>query len=392
MPGQRGVRERRHTPHERIARPWRRRGRSRAPRTSARRPINVAIITGVPSDVITGMPLPGIPNVGDLALAVVDVIRPGIDIVKTTSTPVVLTTGLTGTGQPIEGPDTPYPDPRPGPDRLSTATTSPTPVPPPLPLDLDDPAAAQPFDSECAPVVFSGRRRRRRRPPRGRRDVGLHVRRTTQPHRRLQHPTDDRERIRPRHERRGGHRRPRRRSSAPPDDPLAVSASDTAQVLVIEPRLTSTKTASATIALAGDDVTLHVRRRQHRRRRAADRRARATICASTSTRPCRRRPTTPSTSATSTATASSTARTPSSPEQWTFTCVQRSCCPEPPATSVVNTATVLGIDPLGNVYERRRHRDGARVRSGDQAHEDRQRVARTRRHDRHLRLRRHQRR
>ena len=77
---------------------------------------NVAVITGQPS-AADGAPLPGVGPVHDLAVAVVRILTPGIEIVKTALRDPV----LDPTAPAIAGPDVPTRD------RPSTPTTSPIP-------------------------------------------------------------------------------------------------------------------------------------------------------------------------------------------------------------------------------------------------------------------------
>ena len=99
--------------------------------------INVAEITGQPSDA-NGNPLPGVDPVHDVAAAVVRILTPGIEVIKTALRDPV----LDPTAPAIAGPD--VPDPRPAQytyDVSNTGTVS-------LDLTPDPPA-----DTKCAPLV-----------------------------------------------------------------------------------------------------------------------------------------------------------------------------------------------------------------------------------------------
>jgi uncharacterized repeat protein (TIGR01451 family) len=118
-----------------------------------------------------------------------------------------------------------------------------------------------------------------------------------------------------------------------------VSDSDTAQVLVIEPSLRLTKTASARVVGANGDVTYTVRVRNtgdvglqlvgptddkcaDLAYQSGDRNNNGLLDGVDS----------------------------GAAETWVFTCT-RAVAPVPPSTTDTNTATVTGIDPLGNKYE-----------------------------------------
>jgi hypothetical protein len=98
---------------------------------------NVAVITGQPSNA-NGQPLPGINPVHDFAAAVVRVLTPGIDVVKTSLRPTVLDPGAPA----VVGPDVPTPRPAQYTYDVSNTGT--------VPLDLSpDP----PTDTKCSPLV-----------------------------------------------------------------------------------------------------------------------------------------------------------------------------------------------------------------------------------------------
>ncbi len=103
------------------------------------RVVNTATIVGQPTDE-AGVPLPGVGPVSDRATAVVDVVRPGIDITKTSLRPVVLDPDAA----PVDGPDVPRLPARYEYEVVNTGNV-------PLALDPDPPT-----DDICSPLLFTG--------------------------------------------------------------------------------------------------------------------------------------------------------------------------------------------------------------------------------------------
>lgn len=303
---------------------------------------NVAIIIGVPSNA-DGTPISNLRPVGDLAAASVDVVRPGIGIVKTTSTPVVLSTGMAT--PPIAGPDASAP--RPARYRYEVSNEG----SPELPLDI----SATPTDDKCIQVVpelqaapnevyNTGDTDRDQLV-----DVGETWVYTCEI--RLNRTADSN--VAPVGNRSGLVENTASVTGVPVYQETrypGITAADTAQVLVIEPGVTLTKTPSSTIAQAGDDITYTyvvgnagdvglsiigpgddlctdvvptVQNAPNEAFNIGDLDRDDLLDGANS----------------------------GAPEQWTFTCVQTMGLPEPPATTIDNTATVIGIDPLGNAYE-----------------------------------------
>ncbi len=304
---------------------------------------NVAIIIGVPSNA-DGTPISNVPRVGDLAVASVDVLRPGIVLVKTTSTPVVLSTGMAT--PPIGGPDTPTP--RPAQYRYEVTNEG----SPQLPLDI---SPTPPTDDKCSPLVPELQAAPNDAYNAGDTntdqlvDVGETWVYTCE--RQLNRTTDSN--VAPV----GNHSGLVENTASVTGVPVyqqtrypGITATDKAQVLVIEPGVTLTKTPSSTIAQAGDDITYTyvvgnagdvglpiigpdddlctdveptVQAAPNEAFNIGDLNRNDLVDGANS----------------------------GTPEQWTFTCVQTMGLPEPPATTIDNTATVIGIDPLGNLYE-----------------------------------------
>ena len=122
---------------------------------------NVAEITGQPSDA-DGQPLPGVGPVHDVAVAVVRVLTPGIEVVKTALRDPV----LDPTAPAIAGPDVPTPRPAQYTYDVSNTGTVPLDAHPGSP-DRRQVHPARPRDS-------AGRRQRQRAPGPGR-GVALHL-------------------------------------------------------------------------------------------------------------------------------------------------------------------------------------------------------------------------
>ena len=163
------------------------------------------------------------------------VVHPAIELTKTALVPVVLDPDA-DTGQRSRRPDA-----RQAEYLYDVANTGTVPI-----------ADVVLEDDRCAPVTFVGRGHQRRRQPRRRRGVALHLR-----HRPRATAGD----TAPPVDESGLVTNTATVSGTPflPDDPSQtgpeVTDSDTAQVLVIEPSLTLTKSASADAVVADSDVT-----------------------------------------------------------------------------------------------------------------------------------------
>jgi hypothetical protein len=143
-----------------------------------------------------------------------------------------------------------------------------------------------------------------------------------------------------------------------PDDPTVTgplqTAEDTAQVQVIEPGITLTKTASDAVVLPGQDVTYTI--------------------GVTNTGDVGLDLIGPVDDECTDLTFVSGDRAPANglldgansgqPETWIYTCARAIGLPAPPETSDTNTASVIGVDPLGNAY---RAEDTAQVQVIDPA-------------------------
>lgn len=129
-----------------------------------------------------------------------------------------------------------------------------------------------------------------------------------------------------------------------PEDPDTtgpqVTDSDTAQVLVIEPSLRLTKTASASVVRADDDVTYTVRVRN-----TGD--VGLDLVGPTDDKCADLQYQSGDTNNNGLLDGADSGRA----ETWVYTCTRPVEMPEPPGTTDTNTATVTGIDPLGNSYE-----------------------------------------
>ena len=278
------------------------------------RTINIATISAQPVDG-AGDPV-GAPLVRR-ARALVEVVQPGIDLIKTALVPVV----LDADANPIAGPD--VPTPQPAQYTYDVANTGVTPL-----------GAVTLTDDRCATVTFvSGDTNT---------DNVLDIDEvwsytcTTALGREQATPPPVAES--------GFVTNTATVVATPflPGDPAStapnVSDSDIAQVLVIEPGLQLTKTASAAVVRADDDVTYTV--------------------AVTNTGDVGLRLVGPTDAKCPTLTlvggdtnnnglldgANSAA-----PETWTYTCT-RPIPAQAPGEFDINSASVIGIDPLGNVY------------------------------------------
>ncbi len=287
--------------------------------------LNIAEITGQPS-APDGSPLP-VPPVEGEDTAFVDVVTPGIAVVKTALVPVVLDPGAT----PVLGPDVPIPPgPRPA-EYLYEVTNTGT-----VPLDLvPDP----PTDNICSPLVFVptsdangnglldpeetwlytcatklDREGDANTPPNPGELSGLVTNTVTA----IGVPVLD--------------------GISYPD--RSVTGTDIAQVLVIEPSITLTKTASAEIVLVDSDVTytyvvantgdvgLEVIG-------PADDKCAPLVFVSGDTN----------------GNDILDGADSGQRESWTYQCTRALGLPEPPETTDVNIAAVGAVDPLGNFYE-----------------------------------------
>jgi hypothetical protein len=302
------------------------------------RTVNLATITGQPSDA-TGAPLPGVDPVSDLAVAFVDVLRPAIDIVKTALVPVVLDESLVAPdpGAPISGPDVPAPPAtttvRPARYLYDVTNTG------AVPLRL----TAVPIDDTCSPLVpvpAGGA------PQRGDRNgdglLGVNETwhfscSTTLDREGDANPppvTGDESGLVTNEVDVAGI--PELGGTAFPDK--SVSASDIAQVLVIEPGITLVKSASASVVRADDDVTYTV--------------------AVSNTGDVGLDVIGPQDDKCSplelidgdNGNGILDGADSGAPETWTYTCTRAIPLPDSGVETDVNSATVVGVDPLGNVY------------------------------------------
>lgn len=296
------------------------------PGTVATPTINLARITGIPAD-DAGDPLPDADPLSDLAAALVQVDRPAISITKTALRPVVLDPDADA----FEGPDVPT---RREAEYLYEVTNPGT-----VALSL---AASPPADSKCDPVTFTG----------GDTDddtlldpgeVWDYSCATTLQREDADIPPGDGSAVVTNLVDVTGI--PFFEGALVPDAP--VSASADSDVLVIEPGLQLTKTASTDVVRAGGTVeyTLAVAN-------TGDVDLTPTSLADDTCAPLVFRG----------GDADDDGRidgADSTPETWTFTCSRAVPAPPPPADEDVNTATVTAVDPLGNGY---RSTDDATVR------------------------------
>ncbi len=280
---------------------------------------NTATITGQPAGA-DGTPLVGIPPVTDDANAFVDVLRPGIAVEKTALVPVVVDPAAAV----VAGPDLPR---RPAEYRYDVTNTGDA----PLALDPDPPT-----DDKCGPLVFvSGdddgdgllgveetwvytctvllTRADGTPPPTGGESANVANTVTA-----VGIPSVD--------------------GTLHPE--LPVTATDVSSVLVIQPGISITKTASAPVVRAGDPVTYTF------------------VVANTGDvgldvigpedDQCA-----PLVFVSGDANGNGLLDgiDSAAPEQWTYQCTRNVGLPTPPATTNDNAVTVSGLDPLGNLYE-----------------------------------------
>jgi hypothetical protein len=289
--------------------------------------LNLATIEAQPTDE-AGSPLPDVDPVTDLAVALVNVVRPGIEVTKTALRPTVLDPDA----RPVSGPD--VPTPRLAEYRYEVSNTG------NVPLHL---SATPPVDDRCAPLTFvegdtadpnlldpeevwvytcetALGREDAATPPGNRSGV-----------------VDNRVTVTGVPVFGGG-----------PVPSKSVSDSDTATVTVIEPRLTLTKTASPDVVRDGGTVTYEVV--------VANTGDAALSLAGPTDDTCE-----PLVFAGGDTNGNGELDGANSgqPEQWRYTCASVLSRPPAPATSVVNVATVTGTGPLGNSY---RAQDSAEVR------------------------------
>jgi hypothetical protein len=289
---------------------------------------NVAQLVGQPSEA-DGTPLPVDP-VQDFATAVVDVVRPGIDVVKTALEPVVLDPQAPA----VSGPD--VPTRRPAQYTYDVVNTGNV----PLALDPDPPV-----DDVCAPLTFVDgdtngddmldvdevwhytcsdtldRQGDANSPPVTGKESGLVTNQVTV------------------------HGVPFFEGALVPGK--AVTATDTAQVKVIEPGINITKTVEPAAVIADNSVTYTF------------------VVSNTGGAGLSNVVVSDDKCAPLTRTAAGNGDDvldgvdSGAPESWTYTCTRVVGLPPPPGTSDTNTATVTGTDLLGNVY---RDTDSATVR------------------------------
>lgn len=142
-----------------------------------------------------------------------------------------------------------------------------------------------------------------------------------------------------------------------PDDPTQTGPeqtdTDTAQVDVIQPGLTLTKTASADAVLAGTDVTYTVEVAN-----TGDAALDVTGLSDDSCSPLEY------VAGDANGNGLLDGVDSGAPETWRYRCTRAVGLPTPPATADVNTATVTALDPLGNAYT---DEDSATVRVIDPA-------------------------
>jgi hypothetical protein len=293
--------------------------------------VNLAQITAQPLDPATFVPVGA--TVTDRAVAFVDVLRPGIAIAKQTLTPVVVDPAAVTPpdvsvpdGRIVAGPD--HPTPRPAEYVYEVTNTG------NVSLDLDpDP----PVDDLCSPLVLlSGDDA----PSNGLLEPGevwTYTCSTTLTRDDANTPPvtgDESGLVQNDVVVRGV---PVFLGEPVPDK--AVTATDVAQVLVTEPGISLTKTASADVVVAGSEVTYTI--------------------ALTNTGDVGLDVIGPIDDSCFPLVFVGGDRPPAngildgansgSPETWTYTCTRTVGLPVPPAVDDVNTAGVLAVDPLGNV-------------------------------------------
>jgi uncharacterized repeat protein (TIGR01451 family) len=282
--------------------------------------LNVAVINGQPVDG-SGDPL-GVPNVRDLASAFVTVAHPDIEIQKTALRPVVLDPDAPA----VAGPDVPTPRQAEYEYQVSN--------PGDVPLSL---AANPPTDDRCAPVTFVD----------GDADgdglldpgeVWNYTCTTTLEREDANVPPGNESGLVENTVTVTGV--PFFNGALVTDPDKQPSDSDKAQVLVIEPGIDLTKTASASVVANGTDVTYTITISN-----TGD--VGLTVAAIDDDK-C-----SPLVYQSGDANGNDLldGANSGSPETWTYTCTRTISTPTPPATEDVNTATVTGIGPLGNSYE-----------------------------------------
>jgi len=302
------------------------------PGTVARTTVNVARIEGQPSQA-DGDPIPGADPVHDFATAVVQVARPGIAVTKTALRDPVLDPDAPA----VAGPDVPTVRPA---EYTYDVTNTGT-----VPLELDpDP----PVDDICGPLVAD---------PNGLGDTdenGLldpgevwHYTCTTTLERQQGNTPpvtgDESGLVTNTVDVRGvpffdGALRQDR----------VVTASDRAQVLVIEPSLRITKTASPVAVVAGREVTYTFAVTNTGDVGLADITPTDDKCAPLAF-----------TGGDTNGNGILDGADSGNQETWTYTCTRPIGLPSSPDTTDVNTASVTGVDPLGNTY---RDQDTAEVK------------------------------
>jgi uncharacterized repeat protein (TIGR01451 family) len=279
---------------------------------------NTATITGQPSDA-GGAPLPGIGTVTDDAEAFVDVVSPAIEVEKTSLRPVVVDPAA----EIVEGPDLPRRPAEYTYDVTNTGTVA---------LDLTpDP----PVDDRCAPLSFVGgdenndglldvdetwsytcstllSRSQGTPPPTG--NESAFVRNTVTA---TGIPSFEGT-LFPQHQ---------------------VSATDNATVLVIEPAIAITKSATPPVILADGSVTYTFEVSN-----PGD--VGLEVIGPEDDQCSPLEFTGGDTDGNGLLNGANTA----APEVWTYECSRAVPLPDPPATAIDNTATVAGVDPLGNLY------------------------------------------
>ena len=293
------------------------------PGTVTETTVNLARIIGQPSN-DDGTPIPGVDPVQDLAAAVVQTARPGISITKTALRDPVLDPDA----DPVAGPD--VPDPRPAQYTYDVTNTG------TVPLSL---SPEPPVDDTCGPLLPAAS---------GRGDTNAddllqpgevwHYTCETSLDREGDSNTppvtgDESGLVQNTVTVRGV---PFFEGALAPDK--VVTDSDTAQVLVIEPGIAITKTASPQGVRAGRDVTYTFAVTN-----TGDVGLTEVVPVDDKCAPLVRTGGDDGNDILDGANAGA-------PETWTYTCTRPVGLPAPPDTSDVNTVTVSGVDPLGNTY------------------------------------------
>ena len=293
------------------------------PGTVTQTTVNVARLIGQPSN-DDGSPIPNVDPVQDLAAAVVRTAKPGISITKTALRDPVLDPGA----DPVDGPDVPSPRQAEYSYEVTNTGT--------VPLSLDP---SPPVDDKCGPLVP---------PATGRGDTNSDD--LLQPGE-VWHYT-----CATTLDRQGDANTPPVTGNESglvtntvtvrgvpffdgglvPDK--AVTDTDTAQVLVIEPGIAITKTASPEAVRVGRDVTYTFKVTN-----TGDVGLTEVVPVDDKCAPLVR---TGGDDGNDVLDGANTG----APETWTYTCTRPVGLPTPPATSDVNTVSVSGLDPLGNTY------------------------------------------